>query len=360
MDDSLVTPWRPLTPQQADDGLLLPETVTPRPDLPLGPFAHLPDGTIAARDDDRVRLSGDSGATWDEGVRFVGDEYEATPEGAIGAAEDGSVVFGFADRHRMSRPDWKDLTWGTTPATLPCCLARSPDGGKTWQPLQTLHEDWTGSVRDMIRMRNGRLVMTSMKILYQPLRHGCMTYFSDDHGATWHGSNLLDYGGIGNHDGALEPSIVELSDGSLYMLIRTNWHQFWRAMSWDGGAHWHTLGPTGIDAGSAPGMLLWLASGRIALVWNRLHPSTGRSAKWLRGGDMHWSATPTNNFREELSISFSEDDCKTWSPPRVAVRQPDRGPSYPYLFEPTPGAIWLTTQSNFSALKLELREADWV
>lgn len=358
MDALFSSPWRVLSKKAADDGLELPAGVEARPDLPQGPFVRLTDGTIAGRDGDRIRRSANGGAHWDEGVRFGGENYKATPEGAIGAAEDGSLVFGFSDRSRKLMPDWAwgDL-WATMPAAkLPCCVARSPDGGKTWEALRTLHEDLTGSVRDMIRTRTGRLVMTSMKLLYQPARHGCMTYCSDDQGATWQASNVLDFGGIGHHDGAIEPSIVELEDGSIYMLIRTNWHQFWYAMSWDGGAHWHTMGPTGIDASTAPGLLLRLQSGRIALVWNRLHSSRGPSAKWQIGGDMQLSATACNNFREELSISFSEDECKSWSPPRVIARKPEGELAYPYLFEPQPGVLWVNTQPNFGGLRLELSE----
>lgn len=357
MDTLLSNPWRTLSKHANDDGVDLPSGVEALPTLPAGPFVRLSDNTIAGRKGDRVCLSTDGGAHWEEGTRFAGDNYEMAPDGAIGAAGD-TLVFAFADRSRKSKPSWAwENLWGTTPpAELPCCLARSPDGGKTWEPVRTLHKDWTGSVRDMIQTRTGRLVMTSMKILYQPVRHGCMTYWSDDQGATWQASNMIDYGGIGHHDGALEPSIVELNDGSIYMLIRTNWHQFWYAKSWDDGAHWHTMGPTGLDASSAPGLLLRLQSGRIALVWNRLYPSDGTSTKWRIGGDMQLSATATNNFREELSIAFSEDECQTWSPSRVIARKPGGELAYPYVFEPQPGVLWVTTQPNFGDLRLALSE----
>ena len=54
---------------------------------------------------------------------------------------------------------------------LPNCVIRSLDEGKTWQDLQTLHEDWTGAVRNMIQTQNVSRVFTSMRLLYRPGRH---------------------------------------------------------------------------------------------------------------------------------------------------------------------------------------------
>ena len=355
MTTDVLNPWRVHLPHESEDGMQYADGVTPRPDLPLGPFAQLSDGRIAARDGDVIRLSDDGGASWREGTKFAGEDYAPTPEGAIGVSAGDAIVFGFTNRKRKTELGWDDDIRDAPDAVLPCCVARSIDGGATWQSLRTLHDDWTGAVRDMIRTSTGRLVMTSMKMLHNPGRHGCLTYVSDDEGDTWRASNVLDFGGIGHHDGAIEPSVVELRDGTLYMLIRTNWGQFWYALSWDGGEHWHPMGPTGIDAATAPGILLRLQSGRIALVWNRQCPTGGQPDAWLKGGDWHWSATRASNYREELSIAFSEDDCKTWTQPRVVLRMVGGNPSYPFLFEPAPGKLWLTTQANFKALRLELR-----
>ena len=129
-------------------------------------------------------------------------------------------------------------------------------------------------------------------------------------------SNILDYGGIGHHDGAIEATLVELNDGRLLKYVRTNWGQFWRAESVDGGHYWHTLGPSGVDASSAPGLLFRMASGRIALLWNRACPE-GRSEYTLSGGDRLWSATPVSNHREEMALAWSEDECDSWSAPVV-------------------------------------------
>ena len=54
-------------------------------------------------------------------------------------------------------------------------------------------------------------------------------------------SNLLDLGGQGDHSGAIEPTFEELSDGRLFMLIRTNYDQFWTAYSADKGQSWREI-----------------------------------------------------------------------------------------------------------------------
>jgi len=238
---------------------------------------------------------------------------------------------------------------------------RSVDSGQTWQDLQTLHEDWTGATRDIIELADGRIVFTSMQMRHNPGRHTVLCYCSDDDGASWRASNIMDLGGNGHHDGVTEGSIVELRDGSILQYVRSNWGYLWRALSTDKGETWHPYGPTGIPASSTPPLLKRLSSGRIMLLWNRPSPE-GEEAYPLQGGDGIWSATPASNFRAELSLSFSEDECETWSPPVVIARSDDqtRRPEvcYPYAFEAEPGTLWIT--AHRWGLRMCLQEADHV
>ena len=72
--------------------------------------------------------------------------------------------------------------------------------------------------------------------------------------------NIIDLGGHGHHDGAMEPTMVELSDGRLWMLIRTNLDRFWSAFSSDQGLSWRVIRPSDIDTSSAPAAMARLAS----------------------------------------------------------------------------------------------------
>jgi sialidase-1 len=104
-------------------------------------------------------------------------------------------------------------------------------------------------------------------------------------------------------------------------------------------------------------MLRRLASGRLVLVWNRPHPE-GQDRFPLTGGDGLWSEVPVSNHRGELSIAFSADDGESWTAPVVIARQPGKWLSYPYVFEPSPGTLWITTMQG--AVRVELREEEFV
>src|SRR5690606_33936397 len=117
-----------------------------------------------------------------------------------------------------------------------------------------------------------------------------------------------------------EPTLTELGDGRIWMLIRTNWGEFWSAYSFDGGKYWRILQPSGLPASSSPGLIQRLQSGRLILIWNRPYPD-GKSEWPLTGGDGLWSETPVSNHREELSISFSNDDGQTWTKPLVIAHK---------------------------------------
>ena len=97
---------------------------------------------------------------------------------------------------------------------------------------------------------------------------------SDDEGQTWKRSNLIDlgdYGGYGDHGGGIEPTLAQLHDGRLWMLIRTYRGCFTEAYSDDEGLTWKDIRPSAIEASGSPGQLRRLQSGRLVLLWNRYH-----------------------------------------------------------------------------------------
>ena len=344
-------------PRAASDGILIHEKAEDLPSLPVGSYTRLASGKIlgVAGDPAEILVSDDEGESWSKTGRFgVGDPVLGAT-GALMTTKEGTVVVGFSnlkERHWT----WDDQLRDAPGARLPTYAARSLDEGTTWQDIQKLHDEWTGANQDILQTRDGRIVFTSMQMQHNPGRHTCLTYGSDDDGKTWEPSNVLDLGGNGHHGGVTEATIVELRSGTLLQYLRTNWGEFWRAMSEAPGKSWHPYGPSGVPASSAPGILKRLQSGRIVLAWNRPWPE-GESSYPLKGGDGIWSATPASNFREELSISFSEDDCETWSPPVVIARNPDGEVSYPRVFEVGPGVLWITTHRF--ALRLRLHEQDF-
>ena len=215
---------------------------------------------------------------------------------------------------------------------------RSLDGGKTWIDQQQLLDGYNANFFGFIQTRKGRLVVSAEHLVRSPGHWVTCSFSSEDDGKTWKRSNLIDIGGHGHHDGATEPTIAELSDGRLLMLIRTNLDRFWQALSDDGGRYWHTIGPSLINASSSPGYLLRLHSGRLVLLWNRLNPE-GRT--WAKSGPSAATEGPASWHREELSLAFSEDDAASWTKPLLIARQKDGQLSYPYIFERRRGELWL-------------------
>jgi len=269
----------------------------------LGPFVTLGDGGILALRGANALVSKDEGVTWESMPIFKeGETISISTEGALLRTKSGVIIAAFLN---MSARDWRwnSETHDADPGTrLPNCVMRSLDEGKTWQDLQTLHEDWTGAVRDILQTRDGRVVFTSMRLSNRPGRHCVLTYSTTDDGLTWKSSNLLDLGGNGHHDGATEATLEELRDGRLWKLIRTNLGVFWEAFS-DDGLYWRTMGPTTIDASSAPGLLKRLQSGRLVLVWNRRFPE-GKTEYPLTGGERNpgelWITTMQGGVRVKV------------------------------------------------------------
>jgi len=336
--------------------------------LKKGPFIRLADGGILTVDSNRSCISHDEGKTWiTYPVLNDTSRFDIGPDALIRTSKD-VIILAFENLKLKSTWNWQKDIHDAKGAMLPTYAVRSLDGGKTWQDLQKLHDDWTGANRDMIETSDGSVVFSSMIMRHNPGHHTVLTYTSKDEGKTWTASNIIDLGGIGNHAGVMESTLVQLKDGRLWMLLRTNWGDFWQTFSDDDGLTWKDVGPTAIDASSSPGILKRLKSGRLVLVWNRLFPE-GKNKYPTRGGPegkeqsamgSDLSEVPASWQREELSIMFSDNDGNSWSRPVVIAKTTKKGDqlSYPYLLEAEPGLLWITTLHG--GVRIKLYEKDFV
>jgi hypothetical protein len=341
-----------------DDGTWIADDVKKLPGLPMGPFVRVSEERILTFDTAQsVLVSSDEGKTWESRSVLDPEKYSVRPERALLRTRSGAVILAFMNDRGRANWKWDPSISDSPGAQLPTCAVRSPDGGVTWDEPQKLHDDWTGAIRDMIQIRDGTVVFTSMMMRHNPGRHTVVTYCSQDDGRSWTRSNVIDLGGVGHHGGVTEATIEQLRDGRIWMLLRTNWKSFWEAFSSDGGRTWRDAQATDIDASSAPGLLHRLDSGRLILIWNRYFPE-GQTSFPLSGGDNQWSEVPVSNHRLELSMKFSEDDGRTWTDPVVIARRKSGWIAYPYLFEVQPGVLWITTMQG--GLRVVLREKDFV
>lgn len=334
----------------------------------MGPFLKLGDGSYLTVDGTSAFTSTDGGKTWNETAAiFPKDQpFLISNERALLRKKNGTIVLAFMNLATRSKQYWvKETNEFTDDIRLDVWTARSTDEGKTWTDAQCIQPGYCGAIRAMVEAADGTIVVESQNILRNPSRHMTTAYTSRDDGRTWAPSTFVgsdgekrsyfDIGGHGHHDGAVESTIIPLTDGRIWMLIRTGHDFFWQAFSKDNGATWTDIGPTTIDASSAPGQLHRLADGRLVLFWNRLYPE-GKTEYERKGMPHH--KVPSSYHREELSMAFSSDDGKTWTKPTIVARSgPGLRVSYPYLFEPTPGELWITTMQG--GLRARIKTADF-
>jgi hypothetical protein len=325
-----------------------------------GPFVRISKDSILTVDESNALISGDNGNSWTSYKLFNGNkEYSVRPERAIIKTNEDIVILAFTNNNERNWT-WNAKIQDASPGDrLPTYVTRSLNGGKKWEEPKMLHEEWTGAIRDIIQTKSGRVVFTSMMLLHDPGRHSVVTYSSSNSGKTWERSNIIDLGGSGHHGGVSEATITELNDGRLWLLMRTNLDRFWSAFSADG-VDWRYILPSNIPSSSAPGIIHRLDSGRLVLFWNQLYPE-GKSDYPRSGGDGNWTGYPVTNYRQELSMAFSEDDGKSWSEPIIIARGKDNKKNriaYPYVFEYKPGILWLTTMQG--GLRIQLAEDDFI
>jgi len=334
-----------------------------------GPFVQLQDATLIAFNQNVLVHSTDGGKTWAEQSQPVDSGIQFDRVGHVAQllrTKSGTLIVLYLDF------DHYNFSWNAERvAPNPDCRLelwsiRSRDGGKTWEDQQQLLDGYNADFMGLIQTSQGDVVATVEHLDPKEARWMACSFHSGDEGHTWKRSNWIDLGGRGHHDGAIEPSVAELNDGRLLMLIRTSLDQFWKAYSSDGGRSWREIGPSGLDASSAPGWLRRLNSGRLAFVWNRLKAEGQTTVPRSPAGNSY-AAVDSPSHREELSIAFSEDDGQSWTTPVVIAREPGGQLSYPYLHEREPGVLWVFTRYTWypdrkpaPSLAIELHEEDFV
>ena len=140
-----------------------------------------------------------------------------------------------------------------------------------------------------------------------------LCYLSDDGGRTWRrGKGSVD----APKRGAMEPEVVELRDGRVLMILRTQLGSIGRSYSKDGGETWSEMESLGVRAPEAPATLRRIPStGDLLLIWNdTFTPGAGH------GG-----------LRTPLTVALSSDEGETWRLTRKLETDATRTFSYPSL-----------------------------
>ncbi|MBQ9873291.1 MAG: exo-alpha-sialidase [Thermoguttaceae bacterium] len=329
-----------------DPSITLHKNAEPFPSPYPGPFVRAADGAIVTVNGTESHWSVDEGKTWESAPALDKEKFQIL-DFSIVRAKDDSLVVAFDNGKELKSGKWNEGSvkdW-----EIPVYSIRSEDNGRTWSEPVALQRDWVGALRAMTTLESGRIVLAAMAI--EPWHHNIPVYYSDDQGRSWTKTQTIDMKGskINDHDGAMEPKILQKKDGSIYMLIRTTRGVFYRSISKDEGVTWSEPEPTGIENNNSFGELAKLSDGRWVLVWNRdeKFPAFGYEPDpkdWVVE-DMSYSWIRRRN---ELSIAFSSDEGETWTDPVVIARTPNEKIwiAYSIFFEQEPGVFWIATQQG--------------
>jgi sialidase-1 len=181
-------------------------------------------------------------------------------------------------------------------------MRTSADEGKTWINPKQLSPSgkYTG-------LTNGRSIrLSSGRILLEAYEGGyCFCVLSDDDGETWRDSqHIKPAGGEGD-----ECSCIELKDGKVMMLMRTNLAGLYKSISSDGGMTWSDPLATPLTGTPAP-----VSISRIK-----------------KTGDLLaiWTHNPGAQKRNPLTSAISKDEGETWEHFRNLEDAPDDAWAYP-------------------------------
>ena len=242
-------------------------------------------------------------------------------------------------------------------------------------------------LRPPVFTRGGkRVVVGSQVALKRPAagvqvgyNHGCFTFVSDDDGKTWQRSNIVtvpDHKGGGFHKGirwnhgAVEPTVVELKDGRLWMIIRTAQDKHYQAFSEDGGLTWSESTPSPFYGTITMPTMGRLSDGRLLFFWCNTTPLPEMAT-----ANGVWDDVFTN--RDVTHIAISEDDGKTWKGFRELYMNPlrnasdyaslgdagngiDRSVQQAQFVEVAPGKILAAIGQNPLVRAMVLFDVDWL
>jgi sialidase-1 len=232
------------------------------------------------------KTSHDDGQTWGEDRLLVPNEGKVTTfEVGFVRLQSGGILMSYCVKN----------------STEDCsiCFRRSLDEGKTWTDrvqykIPPPYTGYTGINNNrLIQLKSGRLLLAAYDGWVRGTVILSFAIYSDDDGKTWQKSTDVDVRAIApeNKYGADEPAVVELKDGRVMMLIRTDLGFIGKAYSTDRGATWSKPVPVpGIVSPNSPASIARLPqTGDLLLVWNN-----------------------NKSARNPLNTAISKDDGETW------------------------------------------------
>lgn len=247
--------------------------------------------------------------------------------------------------------------------------AKTAGSDHQWARAHRIWAGYVGAIEGRLtQLRSGRIILPFARWLPEEKRgapHGCnasTVIYTDDGGATWQESaarlmSLCPENYNGDPVGAVEPVVIELKDGRVWMLLRTQAGVLYESFSEDG-VEWSPAQPTGFISSTGPAELARLSDGRIVLFWNMAEMPTRHKGKGVYGG------------RDALHAAISSDEGKTWRGFREVYLDPtrhqsppkrgDRGTAYPQ-FKYMDGALMRVVSGQGATLRVMIAiDPNWL
>jgi hypothetical protein len=279
-----------------------------------GDFVQLKDGRIlfvyshftgGGGDDDAAflagRISSDGGLTWtSEDVTVLPNEGKMNVM-SVSLLRLHSGEIGLFHLCKQAADDCREY------------LRISTDEGQTWgAPTLCIPPRGYFVVNNdrVVQLASGPLVVPASRHVLPgetQFRPGvAMCFVSDDNGRTWtQGAEILPPTGCGS--GLQEPGIIELRDGRLMMLCRTDQGAQYRCYSFDGGMTWTAAEPTSVMSPCSPATFERIPrTGDILMIWND-----------------HSRDPALGHRRTPLTVAISRDEGQTWEHARDIETAPD-------------------------------------
>lgn len=174
-----------------------------------------------------------------------------------------------------------------------------------------------------IFIRGGKRIISGA---HRTDRSGAFVYYSDDDGLSWKISEKVNaplhnkggfHQGIRWNHGAVEPTIVELKDGRLWMLMRTSLDYHYQSYSSDGGETWSEPSPSPFYGTITMPTLFRMRDGRLLFFWCNTTPLPE-----LPTANGIWDDVFTN--RDAVHVAVSDDDGLSWKGFREILLNPER------------------------------------
>lgn len=242
-------------------------------------------------------------------------------------------------------------------------------GGKHWTTPREIFHGYVGALRSFIQLKSGRLLLAFAKAVPEREKappkgitdygwNDIISLYSDDEGKTWKPSEnslkIVSQRSKTTRYGGIEPAIVELKSGKIWMLIRTNSGYLYESYSDDGGKSWEEPKATEFISSNSPAAILRLSDNRIIIFWC---------------SDQCWDnpRSYADGGRGILHAAISDDGGKTWKGFREVLTKPvedlpkhgDFGTAYSSAIETTDNKVVLASGQG-AGRAIVLFDPDWL